>query len=114
MKQLEAAIPFLEVAESDYAKIQLYRTRLEVIYMLAVVYHNLAIRLESSSDPAETREAAAERKQRAKEMLKQRDKWAEVHLEVEKVSKEAAAMVVDEELQAVLDIVVKAAGVISP
>jgi len=118
-------LPFLHVAERDYASIESYRERLHVIYTLSVVYHNLYegfSTLATSIDKATGDDvgklsplSAAERssvRQKAKEMMAERDRTAELYIEIDKMRKDAAKMVMDEELKEVLDTVVKVAAVI--
>ncbi|KAG8893475.1 hypothetical protein FRB99_001919 [Tulasnella sp. 403] len=122
---LEEALPFLQVAERDYATIEIYRERMHVIYTLSVVYHNLALGLQKAAESMDERMhegvggtnaptvSPSALRERAKLMMKERDKMAEMYLEVDKARKDAGGMVMDDELKEVLELVVKVAGVIS-
>jgi len=121
---LEEALPFLHVAKRDYTTIGMYLERLHAIYTLSVVYHNLALgyqaiidkdtskRDEDTGEPdvSVDREAL---KKKVEDNTRQRDLMAEMYLEVDKEKKEVGSLVMDEELKEVLDLVVKAAAVIS-
>ncbi|KIO27468.1 hypothetical protein M407DRAFT_23283 [Tulasnella calospora MUT 4182] len=121
---LEEAIPFLQVAETDYNQIGVYTERLHVIYTLSVVHHNIALGLQAMvADGDETMvtpdtsvewgtdRAALEAK--AKQMMNERDRMAEMYMEVDKMRKEVSSMGADEELKAVLDTVVKVGAAIN-
>ena len=84
----------------------MYEERLEVIYVMSVCYHNLALGYTQVED-------AEELKEKAREAESERDRMAELYLEVDKQRKDAAGMVVDEELKEILDLVVRVGAVIS-
>lgn len=123
---LEQALPYLHVADQDYAKIETFKHRMNVLYTLSVVYHNLAkgyqtvaesadaVMLDgdtsTSSESVQVDKAGLLKK--AKEMLVERDRTAEVYLAVEKEQKEAGMMVSDMQLKEMWDLVIKAAAVI--
>jgi len=94
---LRESLPFFHVAERDYGTVEMHEERLETIYTLCVVYHNISL-----LDPAQERE-----------MLKKRDRMADLHMEVDSQRKLAGEMQVDDELKEVLDLVVEVAGVIT-
>ncbi|KDQ18511.1 hypothetical protein BOTBODRAFT_28883 [Botryobasidium botryosum FD-172 SS1] len=84
---LESALPFLIIAERDYAKIQKYAARLEVLYLASVVYHNLG-------------------------MYPERNRTAELHRAEEAKREVVSRAEVDDEIKDVLDFVVDVAKVI--
>ena len=79
-EHLRLALPYLIQAETDYTTIDFYTGRLDVLYTLSVVYHNLG-------------------------MIPERDNAAELHAKVEKERVEAVGASVDEELRVVMDLV---------
>ncbi|CCO33306.1 hypothetical protein BN14_07380 [Rhizoctonia solani AG-1 IB] len=79
-EHLKLALFWLHIAEKDYASIEFYTGRLDVLYTLSVVYHNLGMTLE-------------------------RDKAASLHAEIEKERIEAIRKEVDDELKDVWEIV---------
>ncbi|KAG8872855.1 hypothetical protein FRB97_007290 [Tulasnella sp. 331] len=108
---LEEALPFLHVAEQDYTTIEMYQERLNVIYMLSVVYHNLALGYQALAEEGGAI-MAAEAAEMVKQMHKERDRMAEMYHEVDKVRKEVRGMEVDEELSTLWGLVVKASAVV--
>ncbi|KAG9025744.1 hypothetical protein FRB95_009811 [Tulasnella sp. JGI-2019a] len=110
-KALEAALPFLHVAEQDYTTMEMYQERLNVIYMLSVVYHNLALGHQAIAD-GEGRGGDGLVGIVVKQMHKERDRMAEMYHEVDKVRKEVGGMEVDQELSTLWDLVVKASAVV--
>ncbi|QRW14582.1 APC5 (anaphase-promoting complex subunit 5) domain-containing protein [Ceratobasidium sp. AG-Ba] len=82
---LKLALPYLIQAEADYAAIEFYTGRLDVLYTLSVVYHNLG-------------------------MVPERDRAAELHAKIEAERVEAANMSVDEELKEIMDLVAEIAA----
>ncbi|KAG8713734.1 hypothetical protein FRC08_012891 [Ceratobasidium sp. 394] len=82
---LRLALPYLIQAEADYATIDFYTGRLDVLYTLSVVYHNLG-------------------------MVPERDRAAELHAKVEEERVEALSAGVDEELKGVMDLVAEIAA----
>ncbi|KAH7340951.1 hypothetical protein B0J17DRAFT_340197 [Rhizoctonia solani] len=79
-KHLKLALFWLHIAEQDYAFIEFYTGRLDVLYTLSVVYHNLG-------------------------MLPERDNAATLHAEVEKERVEMVRKEVDDELRDVWEVV---------
>ncbi|KAG9097966.1 hypothetical protein FRC06_006955 [Ceratobasidium sp. 370] len=84
-EHLRLALPYLIQAEADYATIDFYTGRLDVLYTLSVVYHNLG-------------------------MVPERDHAAELHAQVEEERVEALNAGVDEELKGVMDLVAEIAA----
>lgn len=114
----------MQVADTDYNQIGVYTERLHVIYTLSVVYHNIALGAqamvaegeETMVTPDTSVEWAADRaalEAKAKQMTKERDRMAEMYMEVDKMRKEVSSMGADEELKAVLDTVVKVGAAIN-
>lgn len=79
-EHLRLSLFYLHQAEQDYAAIEFYAGRLDVLYTLSVVYHNLG-------------------------MVSERNHAAELHAQVEKERVEALNAEVDEELKAVMDLI---------
>lgn len=79
-EHLKLALFYLHLAERDYQAIEFYTGRLDVLYTLSVVYHNLG-------------------------MVAERDRAAELHAQAEKERIEALNAGADEELRAVMDLV---------
>jgi len=117
---LQEALPFLHVAERDYTTVEMYAERLDVVYTLSVVYHNLALGFqalaagESSATTTMSRQAedARQATENDREMVKERDRMAETYLEIDKMRKEICRMEVDKELATLWDLVVKASAVL--
>ncbi|KAG8696604.1 hypothetical protein FRC09_008360 [Ceratobasidium sp. 395] len=84
-EHLRLALPYLTRAEEDYAAIDFYTGRLDVLYTLSVVYHNLG-------------------------MVPERDRTAELHAKIEEERVEALSASVDEELKGVMDLVAEIAA----
>ncbi|KAG8748656.1 hypothetical protein FRC10_000047 [Ceratobasidium sp. 414] len=82
---LRLALPYLIQAEADYATIDFYTGRLDVLYTLSVAYHNLG-------------------------MVPERDRAAELHVKAEEERVEALNAGVDEELKGVMDLVAEIAA----
>ncbi|KAG9001556.1 hypothetical protein FRB90_011589 [Tulasnella sp. 427] len=121
---LEEAIPFLQVAETDFNQVGVYTERLNVIYTLSVVYHNIALGIQaliSSGDetmatPDRSGEWDVERlalEARVAHMMTERDRMAEMYMEVDKMRKEVSSMGADDELRTVLDAVIKVGAAIN-
>ena len=53
-ESLRAAIPFLDKAEKDYAKIECLRSLADVQYLLSVLHHNLGQEAERDAAAART------------------------------------------------------------
>lgn len=77
---LRECIPYLDIAENDYAALGMYRSLQDVQFLLSVVYHNL-------------------------DMMEERDKVAERHREVGRQKEEAGKQVSEPWIAEVLDIV---------
>lgn len=77
---LRECIPYLDIAENDYAALGMYHSLQDVQFLLSVVYHNL-------------------------DMTEKRDKVAERHREVGKQKEEAEKQVFEPWIAEVLDIV---------
>ncbi|KAF8758434.1 hypothetical protein RHS01_02503 [Rhizoctonia solani] len=84
-EHLKLALFWLHIAEKDYASIEFYTGRLDVLYTLSVVYHNLG-------------------------MIPERDRTASLHAEVEKKRVEMVRKDADEELRDVWEIVCEIAA----
>ncbi|KDR81577.1 hypothetical protein GALMADRAFT_263859 [Galerina marginata CBS 339.88] len=76
---LREALPYLIMAESDFQKLEIYRSMKDVQYMLSIVYHNL--------DMVEERQEAANR-----------------HLETEALQKRLETIVSDEHILEIFDL----------
>ncbi|PPR03777.1 hypothetical protein CVT24_007495 [Panaeolus cyanescens] len=59
---LQQALHYLQIAEEDFQKLEMYRSTKEVQYLLSVVYHNLG--LENERDKAALRHENTEKQER--------------------------------------------------
>ncbi|KDN34136.1 hypothetical protein RSAG8_12776, partial [Rhizoctonia solani AG-8 WAC10335] len=84
-EHLKLALVWLHIAERDYASIEFYTGRLDVLYTLSVVYHNLG-------------------------MIPERDGAASLHAEVEKERADMVRKGVDDELRDVWEVVCEIAA----
>jgi len=77
---LQEALPYLQKSESDFKTLELIQPLSDVQYLISILYHNLG-------------------------MEKERDKVAECHSETDTHLRKMEAIVVDEEIRQVLDVV---------
>ena len=77
---LRDAVRYLLVAEGDFKTLQIYRSLLDVQYLLSVMYHNLGATTE-------------------------RDQAAERHLKTEADLRKLETITMDEEVEQILDVV---------
>ncbi|GBE82222.1 predicted protein [Sparassis crispa] len=77
---LQECIPYLQIAEKDYAALEMFRSLQDVQYLLSVVYHNLG-------------------------MTAERDEAATRHLKTEEEGRNAAVVVVEVWIAEVLEVV---------
>ncbi|KAF8636546.1 hypothetical protein AX17_003358 [Amanita inopinata Kibby_2008] len=79
---LREAARYLLIAESDYKTLQVYRSLVDVQYLLSVIYHNLGL-------------------------ITERNQVAERHMKTEAELKRMEEQVVDDEVQDITDVVVR-------
>lgn len=77
---LREALPYLLKSEADFQALKIYRSVMDVQYLISVIYHNLGIE-------------------------KERDDAAGRHTATEKEHAKLENMVVDDEIQQILDVV---------
>ena len=77
---LQEALPYLQKSESDFKTLELIRSLSDVQYVISVVYHNLGLE-------------------------KQRDEAAKRHSKTDVHQQKLEAIVVDEEIQEILNVV---------
>ncbi|KAF8258613.1 hypothetical protein EI94DRAFT_1621071 [Lactarius quietus] len=79
-ESIREALPYLEIAEKDYAKLEILRSLADVQFLVSVLYHNL-------------------------DMVEERDASATRHLETEDAMKEAAVVVAEDWINQVWELV---------
>lgn len=88
LEALNSAAHFLKIAETDYRQLEMYEQAQDVVYFLAVVYHNLGKETE-------------------------RDKASQRHADLEERRKELENIGIDGEVQEVLDLVASVGGALA-
>ena len=77
---IQEALPYLQKSESDFKTLELFQPLLDVQYFISVVYHNMGLE-------------------------KQRDEAAKRHSETDAHIRRLEAIVVDDEILDILDVV---------
>lgn len=77
---MKEAISYLLISESDFRTLQIYSSLLDVQYLLSVVYHNLG-------------------------MGQERDEVAKRHVETQIKQRNLEALVIEDEVQQILEVV---------
>lgn len=76
----EEAISYLLISETDYKKLEMYQTLLDVQYLIAVVYHNLG-------------------------MIRERNEAAERHIETQAQQRKLEAVITEDEIQEIFKVI---------